>query len=202
MAGELRQQTGSIGIDRAKRWLNYSTRVATIYANTDKVFRDLLHFKWPHGGQEFSFDLGGKLRGGELHDKSFMAEVKAYRYEMDSPKEYREFVAECYVAFQEKPDRCDNLIWMSWSPFQAQSWHKHRAPESIKKHLLHTDNVFRVFGATSADEAKGEIDEQVIYELTKRLWLLTLCDEQEGLVITSDHYRHLRAFMGVEEESQ
>ncbi|MFF3671998.1 hypothetical protein [Microtetraspora malaysiensis] len=202
MAGEGHQQTGSDGLDRAKRWLDYSTRVATIYTNTDKVLKDLLHFRWPHGGQEFSFDLGGKLRGGDLHDKSFMAEVKAYKYEMDSPKEYREFVAECYVAFQEKPDRCDNLIWLSWAPFQAQNWHRHRNAESIRRHLLHADNVYRVFGTTSADEAKGKLDEQVIYELTKRLWLLTLCDEQENLVITSAHYRQLMAFMGIEEESR
>ncbi|MGW4499144.1 hypothetical protein ACWENR_11080 [Micromonospora sp. NPDC004336] len=202
VAGELRQQTGSIGVDRAKRWLNYSTRVASIYTNTDKVFKDLLHFQWPYGGQGFSFDIGGKLRGGDLHDKSFMAEVKAYRYEMDSATEYRKFIAECYVAFQEKPDRCDNLIWLSWAPFQAQSWHKHRSVESIKKHLLHADNTFRVFGTESAEEAHGKLDTQVIYELTNRLWLLTLCDEQEGLVITSDHYQRVMAFMGIGEESQ
>lgn len=200
VAGELHQQTGSIGIDRAKRWLNYSTRVASIYTNTDKVFSDLLHFKWPHGGEGFSFDLGGKLRGGKLHDQSFMAEVKAYRYEMDSPKEYRGFVASCYVAFQEKPDRCDNLIWLSWAPFQAQSWHKHRTAESIRKQLLHADNIFRVFGTESAEEAQSKLDEQVIYELTKRLWLLTLCEEQESLVIMSDHYQRIMAFMGLGEE--
>lgn len=202
VAGELRQQTGSIGVDRAKRWLNYSTRVASIYTNTDKVFKDLLHFQWPYGGQGFSFDLGGKLRGGALHDKSFMAEVKAYRYEMDSATEYRKFVAECYVAFQEKPDRCDNLLWLSWAPFQAQSWHKHRSAESVKKHLLHAENVFRIFGTESAEEAQGKLDAQVIYELTNRLWLLTLCDEQEGLVITGDNYQRVMAFMGIGDESQ
>ncbi|MGW0485011.1 hypothetical protein [Nonomuraea sp. NPDC003214] len=202
VAGELRQQTGSDGIDRAKRWLNYSTRVASIYTNTDKVFKDLLHFDWPYGGQGFSFDLGGKLRGGDLHDKSFMAEVKAYRYEMDSAKEYGEFVASCYVAFQEKPDRCDNLIWMSWAPFQAQKWHLHRSPEFIRKHLLHPDNIFRLFGTKSTDEAKVKLDEQVIFELTKRLWLLTLCDEQESLVITGENYQRIMAFMGIGEESR
>jgi hypothetical protein len=202
VAGELRQQTGSNGIERAKRWLNYSTRVANIYANTDKVFKDLLHFQWPYGDQPFSFDLGGKLRGGDLHDQSFMAEVKSYRYEMDSAQEYRKFVAECYVAFQEKPDRCDNLIWLSWSPFQARAWHKHRSAEVIKYHLFHVDNIFRVFGTNSIDEARDKIDEQVVYELTNRLWLLTLCDEQENLVIKSDHYQHLIAFMGIEEGSQ
>lgn len=128
-----------------------------------------------------------------------MAEVKSYRYEMDSAQEYRKFVAECYVAFQEKPDRCDNLIWLSWAPFQAQSWHKHHSAESIKKHLLHSDNVFRVFGANSVQEAQGKLDEQVVHELTNRLWLLTLCDEQESLVITGEHYKHLMAFMGIEE---
>jgi len=201
VAGELRQLTGSNGLERARRWLHYSTRVATSYTNTDKVFRDLLHFEWPYGDQEFSFDLGGKFRGGEFNDKSFMAEVKAYKYEMDSPKEYRGFIAECYVAFQEKPDRCDNLLWLSWAPFQAQMWHKHRSPEYLRKHLLHNDNIFRVFGTDSLDDAKGQIDEQVIFEISKRLWLLTLCEEQEDLVIMSDHYKELMAFMGVEEGS-
>jgi len=202
MAGEGRQLTGQIAVQRAKRWLHYSTRVASIYTNTDKVFKDLLHFRWPHGGQEFSFDLGGKFRGGDLQDQSFMAEVKGYRYEMDSVQEYRKFVAECYVAFQEKPDRCDNLIWLSWAPFQAKNWHKHRSADAIRNHLLHPDNVFRVFGTNSPDEAKNKIDEQVIHELTRRLWLLTLCDEQENLVITSENFQRLLAFMGISEESQ
>ncbi|MFE9960540.1 hypothetical protein [Micromonospora sp. NPDC005299] len=202
VAGEIHQQTGSIGIDRAKRWLDNTTRVSSIYTNTEKVFGDLLHFRWPHGGQSFSFDIGGKLRGGALHDKSFMAEVKAYKYEMDSAREYAEFVAECYVAFQDKPDYCDNLIWLSWAPFQAQSWHKHRTPETIRKHLLHKENIHRVFGTTSVEEAKAKLNEQVVYELTNRLWLLTLCEEQESLVITTDNYNRLRAFMGVDEESR
>ena len=125
-----------------------------------------------------------------------MAEVKAYKYEMDSAKEYRKFVAACYVAFQAKPERCDNLIWLSWAPFQAQSWHKHRSADSIRNHLLHKDNIFRVFGTESSHDAK--VDEQVIYQLEKRLWLLILCEEQEELVITSDHYNRLRSFMGVD----
>jgi hypothetical protein len=202
VAGELRQLTGSNGIRRAKNWLFYSTRVASMYTNTDKVFNDLLHFRWPYGGQGFSFDLGGKFRGGELEDKSFMAEVKAYDHEMDSPSEYREFIASCYVAFQEKPERCDNLLWLSWSPFQAQRWNRHRTPEVLKNHVLHKDNVFRVLGTEVMEEAKENLDEQVIYELSKRLWLVTLCEQQEDLVIMSDHYKHLMAFMGIEENSR
>ena len=198
VAGELHQQTGSIGIDRAKRWLHYSTRVSKVYTNTEKLFRDLLHFEWPHGGESFSFDLGGKFRGAELEDQTFMAEVKAYKYEMDSPAEYTEFIAECYVALKGYPDRCDNLIWLSWSPFQAQSWHKHRSPESIRKHLLHKTNIYRVFGTVSSEEARSKIDEQTVFEMTKRLWLLTLCEEQEGLVITADNFRRLMTFMGID----
>jgi hypothetical protein len=202
VAGERHQKTGDIGAERAKRWLNYSTRVATIYTNTEKVLSDLLDFAWPYGGERFSFDLGGKFRGGEIHDQSFMAEVKKYRYEMDSPAEYRKFIAECYAAFQEYPDRCDNLIWLSWAPFQAQSWHNHRTAQTIKKHLIHNDNIFRVFGVNTADEAREKIDEQVIFELTKRIWLLTLCEEQEDLVLTSGHYQKVLAFMGVEGEQR
>lgn len=201
VAGELHQETGSIGVDRAKRWLDHTTRVASIYTNTDKVFRDLLHFSWPYGGTGFSFDIGGKLRGGPLQDQSFMAEVKAYRYEMDSAQEYCKFAAECYVAFQLKPDRCDNLIWLSWAPFQAQKWNQHRTADVIRKHLLHQSNLYRVFGTNSATEAREKVDEQVIFQLTNRMWLLTLCDEQEHLVITTENYGRLKQFMGVGEAS-
>jgi hypothetical protein len=199
MVGEAHQKRGEIGIDRAVRWLNYSTRVATIYTNTEKVFGDLLQFDWPHDSQPFSFDIGGKFRGGSLQDKSFMAEVKKYRYEMDSAAAYAKFIAECYVAFQEKPDRCDNLLWLSWAPFQAQAWHKHRTAETIKKHLLHQNNVGRVFGTDSSEEARKQIDEQVVFELRSRLWLVTLCEEQEDLVVTDEHYYRLMYFMGIQE---
>jgi hypothetical protein len=202
VAGEVQQLTGLTGVQWVKRWLDYSTRVATMYLNTDRLFGSLLSFPWPYGGQRFSFDLGGKLRGGRLNDHSFMVEVKTYYKELDLPAEYRKFVAECYVAFQLNPERCDHLIWASFSPFQAQLWDQHRSADTIRRHLLHRENRARLFDTTSADEASEKVSEQVIFEISKRIWLLTLCQEQADLAVLSEHFDHLMKFMRVAEESR
>jgi hypothetical protein len=198
VAGESNQLKGAEGVYRAMRWLNFSTRVANVFPNTTSMFGDLLHYRWPYGGQPFSFDIGGKLRGKDLEGKTFMGEVKTCDYEQALPFEYRKFVAACYVAFREAPARCDHFLWISWSPFQAKSWHLHRSRETIRKHLTHRDNLFRVFGTRTASEARRLIDEEAVYEISQRIWLLTLCEQQESLVLLTEHFKEVMNLMTVE----
>jgi hypothetical protein len=188
MAGEQAHLDGIEGLHRAKRWLELSTRVGRVWTVEDKQLADMLHLPWPHGtGKPFSFDLGGTFQGGRLADQTFLAEVKAYRWEEDLPEHWRHFVAKCYVAFLSRPARCDHLLWISWSPFQAQSWHRHRTVERVRAALLHRDNRARVFGESDEEKAAGKVDAEAIVAVSQRLWLVTLCDQQEDLVPTPEH---------------
>lgn len=195
MSGEQAQLTGFDGLRRAKEWLEASTRVATSWTVHDTGLRELLEFAWPYEGQTFSYDLGGKLRGGDLDGKTFLAEIKNYRYESDLPEHWRKFMASCYVARNDKPERCDIFMWISWAPFQAQKWHEHATSESVRKALLHKDNKGRVFGTEDDQAAKAALNEALIADIASRIWMITLSDKQEALVISRDYYAEVIKMM-------
>jgi hypothetical protein len=58
--------------------LESTSRVEACWVNPDKGAVGKLTFDWPHGGQSFSFDLGGRLRYGSFDGQLFYAEVKKY----------------------------------------------------------------------------------------------------------------------------
>lgn len=67
MAGEDAQDTGELGLQRAKQWLDLSTRVGKSWTRHDRPMAELLEFKWPHvpltdQSAPFSYDLGGTFR--------------------------------------------------------------------------------------------------------------------------------------------
>lgn len=192
MAGEDAQLTGLKGTRRAKQWLDMSTRVAQAWTNEDEGLKEMLSFSWPYGN-DFSFDLGGKFRGGDLEKRMFLAEVKAYRYEMDLPAHYKAFLAKCYVALTQKPARSDYFLWMSWSPFQAQKWHKHTIADTVKSAVLY--ERARIFNVSSEQEALSLLDISAVAEVANRIWLITLCDKQEELVISLEHYKQVISLM-------
>jgi hypothetical protein len=194
MAGEDSQDKGRDGLESAKIWLNLSTRVHRSWAYDDPILGEMLHFEWPYvTGQSkpFSFDLGGEFRGDPLDHQSFVAEVKNYRYEMDLPEHYRDFLAKCYVALASKATRCDHFLWISWSPFQAQKWHKHVTTENVRKSILHNANRRRVLGVDDETDAAGKLDPELLTEVARRVWLVTLSDRQVMLVPTEDHYHRI-----------
>jgi hypothetical protein len=195
MPGEEAQLTGFDGLRRAKEWLEASTRVKHSWTVYDTGLRELLEFAWPYGGQSFSFDLGGKLRGDELEGKTFLAEIKNYKSESDLPVHWRKFLASCYVARGDKPERSDNFMWISWAPFQAQKWHEHATPADIRKALVHKDNRKRLFDTEDEDEAKAAIDEALVADIAKRIWMITLSEKQESLVIARDYYAEVIKMM-------
>jgi hypothetical protein len=72
VAGEEAQDTGREGLQRAKQWLELSTRVRKSWSYQDRLFSSLVHFPWPHGTTTFSFDLGGEFQGDPLDKQSFL----------------------------------------------------------------------------------------------------------------------------------
>lgn len=101
---------------------------------------------------------------------------------------FRDFLAKCYVALEQRRDRCDNFLWISWSPFQARSWDQHATVENVRKSILHTANRKRTLGVEDENEAIGKISAQLLVDVASRVWLVTLSDKQEQLVLTNEHY--------------
>jgi hypothetical protein len=77
-AGEAMHQRGAEGARRAKRRLDATTRTRTSWVNEDTVRAGKLEFPWPHGGESFSFDVGGMLIGEPFGWHNFVAEVEFY----------------------------------------------------------------------------------------------------------------------------
>lgn len=196
MAGEDAQLKGRDGLYRAKRWLEMTTRVSHMWTNEDEPLKELLTFDWPHG-EDFSFDLGGKFRGGDLEGAPFLAEVKAYRYESDLPTHFKAFMAKCYIAMTTKPKRCGHFLWISWAPFQAQKWHTHTSAESVKGAVLKERQ--RIFGTPDGDYAQKSIDIEAVAAVARKTWLLTLCEQQEELVLAPEHYSDIDRLLRVRE---
>jgi hypothetical protein len=189
VAGEEPQKLGDSGLQRAKQWLDASTRVKGSYTQTDYPYAELLHFPWPKGSREpFSFDLGGTFRGEVLEGQSFVAEVKNYKAESNLPVHFRNFLAKCYVALGHRPKACDNFLWISWAPFQAKVWDRHATAENVRKAVLHPDNIESVFGVTDQSDALQQLDAERTVKVADRVWLITLCTQQERLVLTTEHF--------------
>lgn len=193
VAGEDTHDLGETGLQRAKQWLELSTRVDKCWTRHDRPSGELLEFQWPHspnGGSpaRFSFDLGGTFRGDHLENQSFVAEVKAYKKENDLPTHFRDFLAKCYVALESRPGRCDHFLWVSWAPFQAQQWDRHATTENVKRSVLHSANRVRALGLSDESEAAVKVSADLLAEVAQRVWLVTLSEKQEKLVLSMNHY--------------
>ena len=200
MAGETPPKIGESGVQRAKHWLDASTRVKDIWQQTDVPMGELLHFPWPHGSREpFSFDLGGIFRGEGLDGQAWVAEVKNYRNESDLPGHFRNFLAKCYVALGYRRERCDHFLWISWAPFQARNWDRHATSESVRKAVLHPDNIMSVFGVDNEQDAMAKLDAERTVQAASRVWLITLCEQQEQLVLTKKHFTDVMAMLIAEQ---
>jgi hypothetical protein len=202
VAGEESPDKGREGLQQAKRWLDLSTRVRRSWAYDDHPLSEMVHFEWPYAtGREkpFSFDLGGEFRGKSLQSQSFLAEVKNYLYESNLPTHFRDFLAKCYVALSSKPARCDNFLWISWAPFQAQNWHKHATTENVRKSIVHSANRERVLGVDNEVDAGEKLDVELMAKVASRVWLVTLSDRQIMLVPTEEHYYKMAEIFSREE---
>jgi hypothetical protein len=200
MAGEDAHDTGRDGLQRAKTWLELSTRVEYAWTYQDRPLGELVHFSWPHASRTpFSFDFGGRFQGDHLDGETFVAEVKKYRREGDLPARFRDFLAKCYVALDTKPERCDNFLWISWSPFQARLWDHHATPENVRKSIIQPSNRKRVLGTDNESQAAAKLNADLAAQVARRVWLVTLSEQQEQLVLTESHYREVAKLISHEQ---
>lgn len=181
--GEALHDLGRAGARRAKHWLESTSRVEACWVNPDKGAVGKLTFDWPHGGQSFSFDLGGRLRYGSFDGQLFYAEVKKYSNASDLGTLYQGFLAKCYAAYLDSPKFADNFMWVSWAPHAANRWSELTTPGEVRKAVVaHAARLFPL-GAN----VDGMVDDNVCTAVADRLWILILSDKQEGLVPAVEH---------------
>jgi hypothetical protein len=143
--------------------------------------------------------LGENFRVTPWTSSHSWAEVKKYRYESDLPDHFRDFLAKCYVALgSDRPEFCDHFLWISWSPFQARSWHQHATTDSVKRSIIHKANRKRVLGVDSEADAVAKLDKGLIAQVAGRVWLITLCDQQEKLMLSDEHYYQVATIIAKE----
>ena len=183
--GEAAQAKGADGAKRAKRWLESTTRVNAHWVNPNPPAIEKLTFSWPYGGQTFSFDLGGTLKYGDFDGQMFFAESKNYAKPHDLGEHYSKFLAQCYVAYLDKPGFCDHFMWIAWSPHDITKWPELTTADYVKKHVL--ANRERVFGEKDAAKAEASIDADAVSAVASRLWFIILSEKQEALVISNVH---------------
>jgi hypothetical protein len=183
--GEALHHKGEDGAQRAKRWLDATTRTRSSWTNKDDVNAGRLTFRWPYAGQnEFSFDLGGMLYGGDFDNHYFVAEVKNYGSDSDLGEHFDKFLAQCYLVYKDHSQWINQFMFLTWNPFRARGWHKLCGTESIIEGCL--TNSRRLFDTEDADEAKTKLDMGIIAELVDRLWLVVLSEKQEQLLISDE----------------
>ncbi|WP_328393713.1 hypothetical protein [Nocardia sp. NBC_00416] len=183
MAGETEHAKGADGTWLAKRWLERTTRAQVRWEQPDPIAVRKLTFERPGG--KFSFDIGGSLVGGEVDSQDFFAEVKKYKDAQDQPTLFREFLAKCYRAYEQRPERCDNFMWITWAPFNSTDWSKLDKPEKVQSSVREKWK----YNFISEDEAmKAELDGYTIKEVADRIWILVLSDRQVyHLSMSDDH---------------
>lgn len=182
MPGESEHLKGADGAQRAKRWLELTTRVNVHWVNPDPIAVKKLSFSMPNGSS-FSYDIGGVMRGGDLESSEFFAEVKKYKDAADQPTMYDEFLAKSYRAYSIRPERCDNFMWITWAPFSATSWSKHTSIEKIKA----ATEKYPKYNFLAEDE-KYEIliNDDTVKAVSERLWIIVLSDKQVENLSMSD----------------
>ncbi|WP_139338196.1 hypothetical protein [Micromonospora avicenniae] len=186
MVGEALHEIGRDGAIRAKKWLDATTRVKAAWLNTDPSGAQKLSFNWPASGNEFSFDIGGILRGGEFENQMFLAECKKYTTPGGQGTAYRRYLAMCYVATTLNRAITDHFMWITWHPFLVESWSKLCEADEIEKGVVEQRTQILGSDATPED-ARAWLDQDLCKEVANRLWLLVLSDRQEKLVITDAH---------------
>lgn len=185
LTGEATQAKGADGARRAKRWLESTTRVNAQWVNPDPPALPKLTFEWPYGGTTFSYDLGGTLKYGEFEGQMFFAECKNYKNASDLATHYTKYLAQCYVAYLERPAFCDHFMWVAWSPHGTTSWDQLLTNTAVRSAVLKQRK--QVFGVTTVPEAEQLVDEKTCIEVASRLWMIILSERQEQLVISPQH---------------
>lgn len=190
VSGEEAHAKGAEGARRAKRWLDSTTRANVQWVNPEPWALRKLTFQWADG-VTYSFDLGGVLLGDELRGQEFLAESKYYKSALDQGGHYQRFLAGCYRAYLLRPDRCDNFLWITWSPFSVTSWDELRTPGYVRSAVLR--NAQRALGVDT-DAGPQVIDDDTCKLVADRLWMILLTDKQEKLTVSREHLGVIRLY--------
>lgn len=186
--GEANHWKGAEGAERAKRWLDSTTRTISTWTNKDEVHAARLSFRWPHAQtkqeEPFSFDLGGILYGDEYSGHQFVAEVKNYSAVGNIGDEWDDFLAKAYYVAKHEPKLADQFMFITWNPFRATHWSTQKSPAQIAKACI--TNRVRLLGEADESAAHNLLDSEVLEGLSERLWLIVLSDKQETLLISNE----------------
>lgn len=186
MSGEELHEKGREGAKRAKEWLEATTRVNVPWVNPNQYAINKLSFSWANRAPDFSFDLGGLLLGDGLNGQMFLAEVKFYLSgASDQGTLYREYLAKCYRAYVSRPERCDNFMWITWTPFLVSKWSALCSAKEVESAVV--EHRERALNVTDETQAHAAIDLEACTKVADRLWLIVLSERQEQLVISKQH---------------
>lgn len=181
---------GADGAQRAKFWLDATTRTRSTWTNEDAVIAARMTFEWPFGTEKhqtpttFSFDIGGILFGDPFDNHQFVAEVKNYSTTGNIGSEFDDFLAKCYRVATTSRQLADQFMFITWNPFRAQSWKKQTETEQIREGCI--INRERLLGEKDKEKASELIDDEAVSYVRDRLWLVVLSDKQEALLISDE----------------
>jgi hypothetical protein len=182
--GELLHKLGEEGARRAKVWLDATTRVKSSWSAYDKGAPDRLTYPWPEGGKSYSYDLGGNFLGGDLENQFFLAECKKYSTDQQGDH-FDKFLAQSYSTLERYPYLADHFLWITWHPFRVTKWNTLYDESAIRRALV-TERA-RLFGdAVGEGEVGSFVNDDIVSDLAKRIWIIVLSDRQETLVISND----------------
>lgn len=184
--GEANHRKGEDGAQRAKYWLDATTRTKSSWTNSDDFIAAQLAYEWPHAtgtAKPFSFDLGGILFGEPFHNHPFVAEVKNYSTTGNIGGEFDDFLAKAYHVAQ-TAGLAQQFMFITWQPFRANDWSKQTKKDQVAKACL--KNRSRLLGEADQQKAKKLLDQQVLDDLEERLWLVVLSEKQENLLISKE----------------
>ncbi|WP_029892916.1 hypothetical protein [Nocardia brasiliensis] len=188
MSGEASQEKGREGARLAKKWLERSTRVNVTWVNPDKVAipKLTLDKARPVGqSKDFSFDLGGYLRGEDIDGQTFLAECKNYKDSSDQGNHYSAFLAHCYRAAATNHLLGDNFFWITYAPFNVTTWDQLASKEKVRKSVLDNPDV----NFCEGEDPIAVISQEIVCAVSERLWMLVLSEKQiEHLVLTANHH--------------
>jgi hypothetical protein len=180
MFGEDAHVAGADGVQKAKRWLESTTRLDANWIYPEEASRNKLAYKW-HDGSTFIFDMGGVFRGGDLANKTFVAEVKNYTAVGAQGTMYVEYLARCYRARGVSPGLTEQFMWITWHPFSVTNWSKLTTAAEVRSAVVRYS--VKALGVPAAD-AESEVDDTICAEIAESLWLLVLSDKHELLMLS------------------
>jgi hypothetical protein len=180
--GEALHRAGDEGARRAKRWLESTTRVKTVWLNTDPRQAGRMTFKWPHNPENYSFDFSGLFHRGEINGDHFTGESKAYTNNNNHQSaEYRSFLAKCYCTELYDPSRFDHYLFMTSHPFSVNDWSILDTPKYVTRCVL--EERKRALGIDDIETARQHVQSATVESVAGKLFLLLMNKRDEQLQI-------------------